>query len=179
MYPTSSEMILRRFFAGLAEYTFQCRLGIADPPLVDYLAELLVRFVRSDALYRVRDLGGRRLEEVAEMALEAQQRQGDARREVYRHIGDFTLFWTGVYPEALKRLQGTQRVDRFLDYCQQGKRSYSIASTLSAADHQAEAQVLERLSKQFELCVYGLSEVRREWQRRDEAGESPGGLLLQ
>ena len=28
-----------------------------------------------------------------------------ARREVHRHIGDFTLFWTGVYPEALREMQ--------------------------------------------------------------------------
>jgi hypothetical protein len=34
--------------------------------------------------------------------------------------------------------------------------------------------LLERLSHDFELCVYGLGEVRREWERRDPDGERPG-----
>src|SRR4029079_7057749 len=52
---------LRSFFSGLAEYAFESRLGIADPPLVDYLAELLARFMRSDAIYAVRSpIGGGR-----------------------------------------------------------------------------------------------------------------------
>ena len=39
---------LRDFFGGLTEHTFEARLGIADPPLVDYLVELLVRFIRTE-----------------------------------------------------------------------------------------------------------------------------------
>ena len=49
------EFPLRDFFAGMAEYTFETRLGIADPPLVDYIADLLTRFIRSDSLYPLRD----------------------------------------------------------------------------------------------------------------------------
>ena len=90
------QLPLRDFFAGIAEYAFETRLGIADPPLVDYIAGLLTRFIRADSLYAVRDLAGHRLEEVGEMLIEGGARVGDARREVHRHIGDFTLFWTGV-----------------------------------------------------------------------------------
>ena len=60
---------------------------------------------------------------------EAMPAEGRTRREVHRHIGDFTLFWTGVYPEALKRLRSVLHQDHFIDYCEQGKRSYYIAST--------------------------------------------------
>ena len=56
---------------------------------------------------------------------------GRTRREYHRHIGDFTLFWTGVYPEMLRRLQSLLSKDRFVDYCEQGKRSYYIASTFA------------------------------------------------
>lgn len=156
---------LRRMFAGYTEQTFEVELGIADPPLIDYLADLLSRFVRLEALFRLRDAVGRRLEEVAEMMLEAEQRQGQPRREVYRHIGDFTLFWTGVYPEALSRLQETSRKDHLLDYTQQGKRSYLIASTFENDPYRDEAPVLRRLSEEFELCSVGLRRVRQEWER--------------
>jgi hypothetical protein len=158
---------LQNFFSGVAEYAFETRLGVADPPLIDYLAELLTRFIRSDALYAVRSLAGRRLSEVAEMLIEAEVRVGEARREVHRHIGDFTLFWTGVYPEALMRLQAADRKDRFIDYSAQGKRAYYIASKIPAAEGKAPNAVLERLSHDFDICVRGLSEARREWERRE------------
>ena len=155
---------LRRLFAAATESTFQGELGMADPQLIDYVTNLLVRFVRYDALFRVRDTRGRRLEEVAQMMLEAEARQGRPQREIHRHIGDFTLFWSGVYPEALARLQAADREDHLLDYCQQGKRSYYIASTFDDEPYREEAPVLRRLSLEFELCSFGLQRVRREWE---------------
>ena len=85
---------------------------------------------------------------------------------MHRHIGDFTLFWTGVYPEALKRLRSLLNKDHFIDYCTQGKRSYYIASTYESDPYAEEAPVLRRLSEQFELCACGLSQVRREWENQ-------------
>src|ERR1041384_4262567 len=123
MYPHPAPA-LSRFFSGLAEYAFQTRLGVADPPLIEYMADLLVRFIRYDAIFSVRSLNGRRLDEMAAMILEAQARQGDARREVHRHIGDFALFWTGVYPEALREMRGPSTKDQFVNYCYQGKWAY-------------------------------------------------------
>ena len=55
---------LRRLFAGLAEDAFLTTLGIADPPLIDYVSELLTRFVHFDAVNRLRDPHGRPLTEV-------------------------------------------------------------------------------------------------------------------
>jgi hypothetical protein len=158
-------------FAGLTEHAFCETLGIADPPLVDYLSSLLSRFIHVDTVYRLSSAEGRRLEEVAEMLLEAQAMppEGRTRREVYRHIGDFTLFWTGVYPEALERLRSALRKDHFIDYCEQGKRSYLIASTFADDPYREEAPVLRRLSDEFELCAYGLNQVRREWERNRPA----------
>jgi hypothetical protein len=160
----SSADQLKRLFAALTEQTFQVEYGLADPPLIDYLADMLVRFVRLDAIFKVRDVMGRRLEEVADMLMEAEQRQANPQREIHRHIGDFTLFWTGVYPEALRRLRNFDRKDALLDYQQQGKRSYYIASTFRDTPYEEEAPVLQRLSSEFELCSDGLMQVRREWE---------------
>jgi hypothetical protein len=167
MVPAPADHPVRRMFAGLTEQTFLHILGIGDPGLVDYLSKLLSRFIHVDAIYRLRNTRGRRLEEVADMMLEAEAlpSEGRTRREIYRHIGDFTLFWTGVYPEALKRLRSVMTKDHFIDYCEQGKRSYYIASTFLEDPYQAEAPVLRRLSEEFELCAYGLNQVRLEWER--------------
>ncbi|MEZ6056127.1 MAG: hypothetical protein R3C01_05415 [Planctomycetaceae bacterium] len=154
---------LKRTFQGLAEQTFQVDLGIADPGLIDYLSDLLVRFIRVDAIFKVRNLEGERLEEVVAMLSEAQQRTGTPQREIYRHIGDFTLFWTGVYPEQLRELKHPSRRDFLIDYQQQGKRSYSIASSLEIEE--SNSLLLHRLSREFETCSFGLRKVREAWSR--------------
>src|SRR5881396_150758 len=149
MWSPTPDHPVRRLFAGLTEQTFQGRLGVADPPLIDYLSELLSRFIHLDAVFKLRNAAGKTLEEVAAMLIEAEALpEGRTRREVYRHIGDFTLFWTGVYPEALKRLRSSFTRDQFVDYCEQGKRSYYIASTFSEDPYHEEAPVLRRLSEE-------------------------------
>jgi hypothetical protein len=165
---------LHRLFRGITEQTFMDELGIGDPGLVGYVANLLARFVPSDAIWWVRDSHGRRLQRVATMVAEAESAPDpDRRRECHRHVGDFTLFWTGVYPEALAKLQSLESPDHLIHYQQQGKRSYYLASTLEEGD---EAPVLRRLSNEFELCAFGLSRVRREWEKHE--AEGPRGPML-
>ena len=167
MWSPQADHPLRRLFAGLTEHAFIETLGVADPPLTDYLSGLLSRFIHMDAVYRLKDAAGKQLQEVVEMVVQAESMppEGRTRREIHRQIGDFALFWTGVYPEALKKLRSALTKDYFVDYCAQGKRSYFIASTFEGDDYREEAPVLRRLSDAFELCAYGLTQVRREWQR--------------
>lgn len=167
MWYYNPEHPLRRLFAGLTEQTFMSTLGVGDPPLVDYLSTLLSRFVHMDAIFRLHSSNGKPLHEVADMLFEAEALPpaGRTRREYHRQIGDFTLFWTGVYPEALKQLRSALTKDQCIDYCAQGKRSYLIASTFEDDPYREEAPVLRRLSEEFEVFAYGLNQVRREWVR--------------
>lgn len=172
--PDSNEKrsTLDRFLSGLSEYIFQTKLGIVDVQLVSYVSELLLRFNRVDAIQRVRRTDGQPATEVFQMLCEAEKRIGTARREVHRHIGDVTLFWSGMFPESVRgNTPGSP--DRLLDYFQHGKRSYKIASTIEGEDDRPPCELLDRLSEQFELCAYGLREVRREWEESE-----PGEHLL-
>lgn len=167
---------LHRLFRGLTEYAFMNELGIGDPSLVQYMAELLASFVPSQALWRLRDAEGRALAEVAAMVAEAES-TGDAerKRECHRHVGDFTLFWTGVYPEALGHLRRSHSADALINYQEQGKRSYYVASRLSSGSFMSS--VFRRLSEEFELCAFGLSCVRREWERLESEGPPAGAPI--
>ncbi len=169
--------VLRRFFAGTSEYIFHTRLGVVDTEMVDYISDLLVRFAKSDALLRIRRLNGQPATEVVTMMAEAQNRIGQAKREVHRHIGDFTLFWSGMYPEALR--EGTSdRQDPFVSYCHFGKRAYGIASEIESAPVDPPCSLLKRLSDQFEMCTYALREIRREWETRDDGDSSKPIIIL-
>ena len=164
MWYYKAEHPLRRFFSGITEHTFMETLGVGDPGLVDYLSIMLARFIHMDEVARPGH--GQSMEQVADMLQEAQALPpGATSREVHRHIGDFTLFWTGVYPEALRRLRSSLSKDHLINYCEQGKRSYYIASTFEKDPYRDEAPVLRRLSEQFEMCAYGLSRVREQWEK--------------
>jgi hypothetical protein len=89
----SSNRLLERFFTGLSEYAFYSQLGVTDTELVNYVSNLLIRFTKTDALHRIRQLNGRRATEVVTLMAESQHRIGLAKREIHRHIGDFTLFY--------------------------------------------------------------------------------------
>ncbi|HWL92264.1 MAG TPA: hypothetical protein VNT79_01915 [Phycisphaerae bacterium] len=169
--------VLHRWFAGLVEASFQTEIGIAEPSVLDYLTDLLTEFVHVERINLLSD--GRSVEEVA-AALSAVQIGGPAsdevrRRDFHRHIGDFTLFWTGVYPENLRRMHRRGAKDDLIDFFDQGKRSYAIASHLSTGNSEPPADVLKQLSDQFEYCVYGLGLVRKQWE---SSGNGPGGLVV-
>jgi len=161
---------LHRLFRGLTESTFMSELGIGDPSLVGYVANLLARFVPTQNLWQIRDQDGRALFQVTEMLAVAESADDDRRGECHRHVGDYTLFWTGVYPEAIAKFQGPSLADCLISYQQQGKRAYYVASTLRTSE--SSAPILRRLSEQFELCAFGLSRVRREWEKLEADGIS-------
>lgn len=157
---------LRDLFHGIVEQVFMTELGVCNPRLSDYVGDILTDFVHVDRIYRLHTVDGRVIREVSQMEAEAclgPQAPGTLRtRLINRYIGDFTLFWTGVYPEAL-RLRGSGG-NRLHEYLLTGKRSYGIASDLSEREAHPPPDLLKLLSREFELCVHGLSRVRAEWQ---------------
>ncbi len=167
MFSARDPADVERFFRGLTEYAFQARLGVVDPPLIDYVSVMLVRFMRNERLAVLPGAG----EESADVShlLLAAERHADpaAAREEYRHIGDVTLFWSGLYPEALARYRKpgphADLVGYLVGYRAAGRRAYWLAAALEPEEAAAERALLERLAHEYDLCVEGLAEVRRAW----------------
>lgn len=163
MFSARDPADIDRFFRGLTEYAFHTRLGVVDPPLVDYVSMLLVRFLRHDEIHALPGAGPAEMAGVTDMLRAVREHADEAAIEEYRHIGDYTLFWAGLYPEALRRLRRPGRQDHLLDYREAGKHAYWLASTLEPEEAAAERLLFERLSHDYDLCVEGLAEVRRAW----------------
>lgn len=180
MKPIPEEHPLHRLFKGLVESTFCTEMGVCDPYLTDYIADLLVGFVHVDAMYVLQGAQGRPLEQIAnllEAALDCEQEANVSQGlRLHRHIGDFALFWSGLYPEFLHRQRGLAGKDQLLDYVTRGKRAYAVASDLASEDTQPPSSLLRRLSCEFEVCCHGLGLVRRGWAEIDPgaAGGSQG-----
>lgn len=154
---------LQAFFSASAEHTFFAELGFTNTKVVDYLAQLLTRFAHRDALFAVRSSSGQPLQRLEEMLSEAERTEHtpSKRWQMFRHSGDFALFWLGLFPEAIRRMSATPLATEV--YTRQGKRCYYMASTYADNEEQATtAPVLRELSDHFEECVTGLTRVRAD-----------------
>jgi len=183
MQPVSPSHPLHRLFKGLVENAFFAELGLCDPDLADYIADLLVKFAHVDMLYALRGADGRRLDRIADMLTTLSCGTDGVRGEdallVHRHIGDYTLFWSGLYPEHLqRRRRGLAYRDRLVDYVIQGKQSYAIASRLADDTTSPPSSLLGRLAAEFDSCRQGLELVRRGWSRADPDGSGQVTDLL-
>jgi len=158
--PISSNHPLRRLFTDLVGRELS-----ADRDMAAYIADLLVDFTPVDSLYRIRDSRGKRLEEVGEMLLESnpllKARSFDREREVRKHVGDFTLFLTGMFPEYVAALpRRGLRLDSVIDYVKAGKESYRVVAAFDQFEYRQLAPLFRRLAEQFEYCVFGLNQVK-------------------
>lgn len=173
---------LGKLFSGLVEHAFGVEVGVADPRLTDYLVRLLLEFIHVDRLYKIRDAEGHRIDSIAAMLAAARERTGavdpSEARDMHRHIGDFALFWAGVFPEGLHRRSDAVNPDHLVDYVDRGKESYYIASELFREDSDPPGSLFRRLSTEFEVCAHGLGLVRRRWESRGfEAWDGDPNLL--
>jgi hypothetical protein len=162
----SADHPIRQLFFTLVQQTFQRKLGENSPEVTRYLSDVMVDFTHRDQVFSLKNAQGKQLEEVGEMLVEGDVSLNatsfEREREVHKHIGDFTLFWTGVYPEMLRYLRASSRTDHLIDYVEQGRKSYQIASTFQYGPYVEEATLLRHLSDRFELYVHGLHLVRKE-----------------
>lgn len=160
---------LLRYFRGLTESTFYSELGLADPELVGYISDVLVRFVPQSQSERIRDEQGRSIDNPVDLLIAIEERGESSdtdRGESHRQVGDVLLFWTGIFPESLARRPQPDSAAPLVNLQQHGKRSYLLASTYL----EQHSDVLRQLSDEFELCVYGLNRIRQEWQRGEGGG---------
>lgn len=156
---------IRHSFAVSLHQTLDPRLGASEAhPLVDYLSEMLVRFLHVDGLYTIRDAYGQRVTTVADMVAEGDVRlhadSFEREREVHQHVGDFLLFWSGVFPEFLRQLKSPAGKDALLDPVRQGQMSYYVVSTFDYGRYADEAPTFRRLSEDFDLCRESLHHLR-------------------
>ncbi len=165
------EHSLSDLFRELVERSFLHTLELRDPEVIHYMAALLFDFTRADHVYRIRDARGRTIEDIGEMLIESdplgRAANFDREREVRKHVGDFTLFFSGMFPESIRnwRLRRLQ-VSGFLDYIKAGKESYHVVAAFDQFEYKPVAPLYRKLEDSFEECVYGLHLVKQQIESR-------------
>jgi len=159
---------LQQLFADLVGRHYAEEIGIRDPQLISYVAHLLTEFCDAEQLFKIRNSANRPLDDVGEMLLESDPVYGpapsfDRERQVRKHIGDFTLFFAGMFPESVNRYRlRRKRLESLIDWMKAGKESYYIVSKFEHFEYAKVAPLFRNLSRNFEECVYGLNRVKNE-----------------
>lgn len=170
-YRISQNHPLRTLFQHLVRGNFRRGAQLDDPDLADYVSAMLTSFTHVENLYSVRNARGQRLMDVAQMLIESNPLLDapsfDRERAVRKHVGDFTLFYTGLFPEAVAALPRLRplSVDTFVDYVAAGKESYRVVSAFNMYEYREEAPLFGRLAFHFEQCVHGLNLVKRDLEQ--------------
>lgn len=130
---------------------------------IDYLSQMLCRFVRTSTLFP-EGRGGEAMVAVADILREASACRGVEGIDSYdpfgearwvRHLGDYTLFMTGLFRERVERRAGV----RF--YVDVGRHAYHRAADFEALLDRRRSRLFEELAEGFELCVATLATFRR------------------
>ena len=159
---------LQQLFVELVGRHYAEEIGIRDPQLISYVAHLLTEFCDAEQLFKIRNATNRPLSDVGEMLLESDPVYGpapsfDRERQVRKHIGDFTLFFAGMFPESVNHYRlRRQRLESLIDWMKAGKESYYIVSKFEHFECAKVAPLFANLSRNFEECVYGLNRVKNE-----------------
>jgi hypothetical protein len=161
---------LQKLFVELVGRHYAEEIGLRDPQVVAYVAHLLAEFCETDQLFKIKNAAGRPLNDVGEMLLESDPVFGpapsfDRERQVRKHIGDYTLFFTGMFPESINQFRlRRNRLENFVDWIKAGKESYYIVSKFEHFEYTRVAPLFAKLSENFEQCVFGLNQVKNELQ---------------
>ena len=157
---------LQSLFGELVNLHFDQEIGLRDSAVQDYIVNMLAEFCETDQLFKIRNANQRSLDDVGEMLLEADPVYGstpsfDRERQVRKHIGDYTLFLAGMFPESINHFRlRRQRLENFVDFIKAGKESYFIVSKFDQFEYARLAPLFGKLSLEFESCVYGLNLVK-------------------
>jgi hypothetical protein len=156
---------LSEFFYWLIRRTCQ-DVQIQNQAIAEYLTLLLVNFCRTEMLYSLKNAEGKSLETVVEMLLAATQVNTEAENEsrekaceIYKHIGDYIMFKTGIFKEYVERVG-------CLDfYFREGELAYRRLFTFNLEHYRPEAGLFLELSRRFEFYSGALHYMRKTFFR--------------
>jgi hypothetical protein len=124
--------------------------GIVNPEMEIYVSGILNNFISVERVYKICEEDNRRHFYIFDMIQRA-RKEPEKQYLIHKHIGDFSLFTSGVFPKSVER---QKCIDKNF-YIHFGKSSYSLASSIGKDN----SEVLGNISKNFEICVEALNDT--------------------
>ena len=154
MSTVSENHPIRQLFFVLAERGLE-QAKLQDKDILLYLADLMVDFLFAENVYRLKDKEGERITYLVDMFTRATDVEMPDKKDYYKHIGDYSLFMLGMFPESLER---HRRALSPSYYSESGRMGYHVAGELE--NRWWQTVVYRKLADKFEQCVFSLNRVR-------------------
>jgi hypothetical protein len=173
----TSDNKLQSFFLNVVRQSFW-QLGINDPTVTGYVADVLTEFARADNLFQMRSRAGKKVDSVVEMLAKKQNETTDEssllrERSLRKYVGDYALFMSGIFRSYVDG-KGVLNY-----YIKEGSRSYWTVSELDLSLYRTGFILFQELSKKFEYYSGALDYTRKAYFA-PEPGEDPfAGFLRQ
>jgi hypothetical protein len=124
-------------------------IGIDDRSLTDYCASLVLAFGRGDRAYRIGDHDESRYEYLADLLAEAERAEGERRFRFHLHLGDFSLWLAGIFPDYIAARRARKGGPDLPYYEALGSSGFRMASDHELASRYGLDGVLRTAGEQF------------------------------
>ena len=152
------------FFSVMLRRSLTDRRIVGDRRVVNYISNLLSIFAQTNRLYRIHQHDQLAVNYLSDMIREA--RNADPRRQflIYSHIGNYSLYVTGLFPESIEyRRRFKNRPVGAQFYIDFGREYYEQASGHTIAREYELDEVFFRLSIMFEVYKDALNHLARQY----------------
>jgi len=165
------------YFYVLVRNVFR-RADIRERAVADYVAELLAEFARAEQSRCVAPGQTAPLDYFFEMLAALQTADDRTSFEIRVHIGNHSLFLSGVFPERIRFRAEKKGFPDLKYYEALGRSQYRAASDHRLAQRYELTQILGTLSERFDATRRALNEISDRLFSLGDGGESVERLLL-
>jgi hypothetical protein len=155
--------ISTRFFFYVILRTPLRQAGLDDPGLVDYLAEMLARFIDQDQWRSAPDRNRSRIDYEIDLQEALSRARGQERFALHAFGGDRNLFMTGLYASAIRRRRDRRGAPGVRFYEASGRAHYRSARDHPLAGEFALRATFDQLAEGFPAIRQQLNYVSREF----------------
>jgi hypothetical protein len=137
---------------------------LEDTQVSNYIANMLAQFTECSRLYNEKGDETKSHQYIVDMITDSLHSDNIEKFHIYCHIGNYTLFLTGMIPEYIKYRYACKRkpIDKHY-YVGFGKTYYGLASGHTNARKNRLTGTLSQLSEGFEVIAQVLSFMNREY----------------
>lgn len=146
------------YFYVLVRHVFR-RAGIEDRAVADYVAEVLAEFARAERLRCVVPGQPNPLDYFFEMLSALETADERTRFHIRVHIGNHSLFLSGVFPERIRFRAEKRGAPDLSYYVKLGRTQYRAAGDHQLAQRYELSDIFHTLAERFETTRLALNDI--------------------
>lgn len=165
------------YFYVLVRHVF-LRSEIKDRTVADYVAEVLAEFARAERARCVVPGQTNPLDYFFEMLAALQTADDRMQFQIRAHIGNYSLFLSGVFPERIRFRAERKGFPDLKYYESLGRSQYRAAGDHKLAQRYELTEIFHTLSERFETTRLALNDISERVFSLGDGGEAMERLLI-